>query len=50
MGNADLRQLAVLREVPFDELDGETVAVDEALGLDADLALSVREGIDDARR
>jgi flap endonuclease-1 len=28
MGNTDLRQLAVLREVPFEELDGDTVAVD----------------------
>ena len=28
MGNADLRQLAVIEEVPFEELDGDTVAVD----------------------
>ncbi|MFC4551483.1 MULTISPECIES: flap endonuclease-1 [Halorussus] len=28
MGNADLRQLAVISEVPFEELDGTTVAVD----------------------
>ena len=28
MGNTDLRQLGVIREVPFDELDGDTVAVD----------------------
>jgi len=28
MGNTDLRQLAVLREVPFSELAGDTVAVD----------------------
>ena len=28
MGNTDLRQLAVLEEVPFEELDGDTVAVD----------------------
>src|SRR6056297_786883 len=28
MGNTDLRQLAVLSEVPFDELEGSVVAVD----------------------
>ncbi|UPV99404.1 flap endonuclease-1 [Halorussus gelatinilyticus] len=28
MGNTDMRQLAVLSEVPFDELDGSVVAVD----------------------
>ncbi|CQH56145.1 flap endonuclease Fen1 [Halobacterium hubeiense] len=28
MGNADLRQLAVIEEVPFDELEGDVVAVD----------------------
>src|SRR6056297_1364756 len=28
MGNTDLRQLAVISEVPFAELDGDTVAVD----------------------
>ncbi|MEF8782898.1 MAG: flap endonuclease-1 [Haloarculaceae archaeon] len=28
MGNADLRDLAVIEEVPFDELDGSIVAVD----------------------
>ncbi|USZ68588.1 flap endonuclease-1 [Halorussus salilacus] len=28
MGNTDLRQLAVISEVAFDELDGDTVAVD----------------------
>ncbi|WP_132058337.1 flap endonuclease-1 [Halorussus amylolyticus] len=28
MGNTDLRQLAVISEVPFEELDGDTVAVD----------------------
>lgn len=28
MGNTDMRQLAVLEEVSFDELDGDTVAVD----------------------
>ena len=28
MGNADLRQLAVIEDVSFDELDGSTVAVD----------------------
>jgi flap endonuclease-1 len=28
MGNSDLRQLAVLEAVPFEELDGDTVAVD----------------------
>ncbi|MFB6072814.1 MAG: flap endonuclease-1 [Halobacterium sp.] len=28
MGNADLRQLAVIDEVPFDELEGDVVAVD----------------------
>ncbi|WP_158057230.1 flap endonuclease-1 [Halorussus halophilus] len=28
MGNTDMRQLAVIEEVPFDELDGDTVAVD----------------------
>src|SRR6056297_3418952 len=28
MGNTDLRQLAVIREVPFADLDGDTVAVD----------------------
>jgi len=28
MGNADLRQLAVIEDVPFDELDGRVVAID----------------------
>jgi flap endonuclease-1 len=28
MGNTDMRQLAVLEEVPFEDLDGDTVAVD----------------------
>ncbi|WP_134670752.1 flap endonuclease-1 [Halorussus marinus] len=48
MGNTDLRQLAVLSEVPFEDLDGETVAVDAHNWLYKYLTTTVKWTTDDA--
>jgi flap endonuclease-1 len=48
MGNADLRQLAVLEEVPFEELEGDTVAVDAHNWLYKYLTTTVKWTSDDA--
>ncbi|WP_435096477.1 flap endonuclease-1 [Halarchaeum sp. P4] len=48
MGNADLRQLAVIEEVAFDELEGDVVAVDAHNWLYKYLTTTVRFTRDDA--